>query len=69
MFVCLPGLESINSQPIELGVVPIDAGFEGKCRMLWRGLVIVNSKKVELEMGLIDVEFHGESFGRKKSEK
>ncbi len=30
--------------------------------MLWRGLVIANSKKVELEMGLINVQFHGESF-------
>ncbi len=30
-----------------------------KIVMLWRGLVIANSKKVMLEMGLIDVEFHG----------
>ncbi len=38
--------------------------------MLWRDLVIANQKKkFELQMGRIDVEFHGESFRIKKCEK
>ncbi len=37
--------------------------------MLGRDLVIVNSKNVGLEMGLIDVQFHGESFRLKECEK
>ncbi len=51
--VCLSGIESINSQPIELGVVPIDSEFPGVSRtknseklfMLWRDLVSANLKK------------------------
>ncbi len=32
VFVCLSSIESINSQPIELGVVPIDSEFSWLCK-------------------------------------
>ncbi len=58
--VCVSGIHAINSQPIELGVVPIDSEFSRECPeqknsekvvMLWRDLMIANQKKVPAANG------------------